>query len=53
MILGSARVARQTGDYTHHLDSALIAAAERVSGVIFAKMTGAQAEIVTLSNRVA
>jgi integrase len=52
-LLGHTGTGSQTGDYTHHLDNVLVAAADRVSSVIFARMTGAQAEVVSLPSRVA
>jgi integrase len=47
-LLGHARTHSQTGDYTHHLDSVLIAAADRVSSKICAMMTGREAAAVQL-----
>jgi len=39
-LLGHAGTHSQTGDYTHHLDSVLVAAANRVSERIHSMMTG-------------
>jgi integrase len=50
-LLGHSGSHSQTGDYTHHLDSVLIAAAEKVSRRIHAMMTGEQAQVVELSDR--
>jgi integrase len=47
-LLGHASTHSQTGDYTHHLDSVLIAAADRVSSKICAMMTGREAAAVQL-----
>jgi integrase len=44
-LLGHAGTNSQTGDYTHHLDSVLIAAADRVSSKIHAMMAGRESEI--------
>jgi integrase len=47
-LLGHAGSRSQTGDYTHHLDNVLIAAADRVSQKIHAMMSGERAEVVRL-----
>jgi integrase len=47
-LLGHAGINSQTGDYTHHLDSVLIAAADRVSSKIRAMINGHEAEVIDL-----
>jgi len=47
-LLGHASTHSQTGDYTHHLDSVLIAAADRVSARICGMMTGWEATAIQL-----
>src|SRR6266404_1682777 len=47
-LLGHASTHSQTGDYTHHLDSVLIAAADRVSSKIRAMINGHEAEVIDL-----
>jgi integrase len=47
-LLGHASTHSQTGDYTHHLDSVLIAAADRVSSKIRAMINGHEAEVIHL-----
>jgi integrase len=49
-LLGHASTHSQTGDYTHHLDSVLIAAADRVSSKIRAMINGHEAEVIHLSS---
>lgn len=50
-LLGHSGSGSQTGDYTHHLDAVLIAAADRVTRHIGAMMTGNSAEIVDFKKR--
>jgi integrase len=52
-LLGHTGSRSQTGDYTHHLDAVLVAAANRVSRHIHSMMVGATAEVVQLPTRVA
>ena len=52
-LLGHTGSRSQTGDYTHHLDAVLVAAADRVSHFVHSMMTGATAELVQLPTRVA
>ncbi len=47
-LLGHASIHSQTGDYTHHLDSVLIAAADRVSSKIRDMMNEHEAEVIDL-----
>ena len=47
-LLGHTGSRSQTGDYTHHLDAVLVAAADRVSRQIQSMMTGRGADVVQL-----
>ena len=40
-----------TGKYTHHLDSVLTAAAERVAKTVRAHMVGETAEVISINDR--
>ena len=47
-LLGHTGSRSQTGDYTHHLDAVLVAAADRVARQIHAMMTGQSGDVLTL-----
>ena len=50
-LLGHTGSTSQTGDYTHHLDNVLLAAADAVSRRIQALMTGERGKVVRLAGR--
>ncbi len=50
-LVGHSGSGSQTGDYTHHIDSVLVAVANRVAGTIHAMMSGREAKILPLRRR--
>ena len=50
-LLGHTGSRSQTGDYTHHLDAVLVAAADRVSRHVHSMMIGATADVAQVRTR--